>query len=110
MLDRHVDVLEVGTLGYAIPIIFDGDLIESFEDCGSVPFRDDSLLAQHRRVRLGGCDVLTPQAFVETDRRIDARHQLVGPAPEPAAPSALSRRLLCHCRRVAMREGGGQTM
>ena len=54
-----------------------------------VRFGDDPLLAQHRRMRLRRRNVLPPQALVEADRRVDARHQLVRSAPEPAAPGAL---------------------
>ena len=89
MLHRHVDVLEVDALGNAVTLIFSRDLVQPFEHCGRVGLRNDALFAEHRRMRLGRGYILAPQALVEADRSVDARHQRVRSAPEPATPSAL---------------------
>ena len=89
MLDGHVDVFELGALWNAVALIFGGDLVEAFEDRSGVGLADDALVAQHRGMRLGRGDILAPQPLVEADRGVDARHQLVRSAPEPAAPCAL---------------------
>ena len=45
-LDGHVDVFEFEPLGNAVALIFGGDLVQPFEDCSSIGFGDDPLVAQ----------------------------------------------------------------
>src|SRR5579884_3737190 len=99
MLDGHVNVFELDALGYTVALVFLGNAIQTIEDRSRVVLADDLLIAEHRRMRLRGRDVLPPQSLVERDRRIDPRHQLGRVAPEPSAPGALRWRFVSHrCR------------
>ena len=89
MLHGHVDILELEPLGNAIALVLGGDVVQPSQNGRAVRFGDDPLLAEHGSMRLRSRDVLAPQALVESDRRVDARHQLVRLGFEPAAPRAL---------------------
>ena len=108
VLDRHVDVLELGRSGTPSRSIFGGDLVEPFEDRGGISVADDALIAEHRGMRFRGRDILAPQPLVEADRGVDALHQLVRLRPEAAAPGSLCGRFVGHRRAGATRRKQGQ--
>ena len=85
----HVDVFEVPVLGYAVALVFGGDLLQTAVDGVGVLLRDDTLPCQHRHMRATARDILAPQHLVERDGGVDFAHDRARSLGEPSAPHAV---------------------
>ena len=77
-LDRHVDVLVVGSEVELAALELGGDQPEPALELRELIGRDHPGALEPRGVRARSLDVLAPEAPVEADRGVDAREQWVG--------------------------------
>ncbi len=88
-LGRHMDIFERQIDGHAMRGVFGSDGIEPIGDGLRIRRRNNPLRAKHRDMRLGGTDVLFPQALVEGDRGVYLTHDGRRPLGEAATPHAI---------------------
>ena len=92
-LDIEMDVLELAGEGEFACLDLGRDLVEAGCDFFRLGFGQDAGRAEHGDMRLGGQNVVAPQALVEVDGGVYLLHDRGGTCRETAAPHGIGHEL-----------------